>query len=192
VWTAVPPSVAVDGFSGATVLSQIRQATGPIADLNLSWWQAFVGFEKGSMGETSALACLVGAVILIATGVGSWRLMAGVAAGTIAMASLFNFIGSTTNPYFAVPFWWHMVAGGWAFGTVFMVTDPVTAPFTEFGKWIYGILIGAFVVLIRVVNPAYPECMMLVILFMNVMAPVIDYGMIKANINRRMKRRAQD
>jgi Na+-transporting NADH:ubiquinone oxidoreductase subunit B len=192
VWTAVPPGFAVDGFSGATVLSQIRQATGPIADLNLSWWQAFVGFEKGSMGETSALACLIGAVILIATGVGSWRLMAGVAAGTIAMASLFNFIGSATNPYFALPFWWHMVAGGWAFGTVYMVTDPVTAPFTEFGKWIYGILIGAFVVLIRVVNPAYPECMMLVILFMNVMAPVIDYGMIKANINRRMKRRAQD
>ena len=85
-----------------------------------------------------------------------------------------------------------MVAGGWAFGTVFMVTDPVTAPFTETGKWIYGALIGAFVVLIRVVNPAYPECMMLVILFMNVMAPVIDYGMIKANITRRMKRRAEN
>jgi Na+-transporting NADH:ubiquinone oxidoreductase subunit B len=192
VWTAVPPGFAVDGFSGATVLAQMRQATGPIADLNLSWWQAFVGFEKGSMGETSALACLVGALILVATGVGSWRLMAGVAIGTIGMASLFNFIGSATNPWFAVPFWWHMVAGGWAFGTVFMVTDPVTAPFTEFGKWVYAILIGAFVVLIRVVNPAYPECMMLVILFMNVMAPVIDYGMIKANINRRMKRRAQD
>ncbi len=192
VWAAVPPGAAVDGFSGATVLAQIRQATGPFAELNLSWWQAFVGFEKGSMGETSALACLIGAVVLIATGVGSWRLMAGVAAGTIALASLFNFIGSATNPYFAVPFWWHMVAGGWAFGTVFMVTDPVTAPFTEFGKWIYGILIGAFVVLIRVVNPAYPECMMLVILFMNVMAPVIDYGMVKANITRRMKRRAED
>ena len=192
VWTAVPPGFAVDGFSGATVLAQMRQATGPIADLNLSWWQAFVGFEKGSMGETSALACLVGAAILIATGVGSWRLMAGVAVGTIGMASLFNLIGSATNPWFAVPFWWHMVAGGWAFGTVFMVTDPVTAPFTEFGKWIYGILIGVFVVFIRVANPAYPECMMLVILFMNVMAPIIDYGMIKANINRRMKRRAQD
>jgi Na+-transporting NADH:ubiquinone oxidoreductase subunit B len=143
------------------------------------------------MGETSALACLVGAVILIATGVGSWRLMAAVSVGTIAMASIFNVIGSATNPYFAVPFWWHMVTGGWAFGTVFMVTDPVTAPFTEFGKWIYGVLIGVFVVLIRVVNPAYPECMMLVILFMNVMGPVIDWGSIKANINRRMKRRAE-
>ena len=192
VWTAIPPEFAIDGFSGATVLSQIRQATGPVADLDLSWWQAFVGSERGSMGETSALACLVGAALLIATGIGSWRIMAGVALGTAAMASLFNFIGSTTNPYFAVPFWWHMVAGGWAFGTVFMVTDPVTAPFTETGKWIYGLLVGSFVVLIRVVNPAYPECMMLVILFMNVMAPLIDYPLVKANITRRMRRRAEN
>jgi Na+-transporting NADH:ubiquinone oxidoreductase subunit B len=192
VWTAVPPGFAVDGFSGATVLAQVRQATVPFVDLNLSWWQAFVGLERGSMGETSALACLIGAAILVGTGIGSWRLMAGVALGTIAMASLFNFIGSTTNFWFAVPFWWHMVAGGWAFGTVFMVTDPVTAPFTETGKWIYGMLIGAFVVLIRVVNPAYPECMMLVILFMNVMAPLIDYPLVKANINRRIKRRAEN
>ena len=192
VWTAIPPEFAIDGFSGATVLSQIRQATGPVADLDLSWWQAFVGSERGSMGETSALACLVGAALLIATGIGSWRIMAGVALGTAAMASLFNFIGSTTNPYFAVPFWWHMVAGGWAFGTVFMVTDPVTAPFTETGKWIYGLLVGSFVVLIRVVNPAYPECMMLVILFMNVMSPLIDYPLVKANITRRMKRRAEN
>jgi Na+-transporting NADH:ubiquinone oxidoreductase subunit B len=180
VWTAVPPGFAVDGFSGATVLAQVRQAAVPFVDLNLS------------MGETSALACLIGAAILVGTGIGSWRLMAGVALGTIAMASLFNFIGSTTNFWFAVPFWWHMVAGGWAFGTVFMVTDPVTAPFTETGKWIYGMLIGAFVVLIRVVNPAYPECMMLVILFMNVMAPLIDYPLVKANINRRIKRRAEN
>ena len=192
VWTAIPPELAVDGFSGATVLSQIRAATGSVADLDLSWWQAFVGFERGSMGETSALACLVGAALLIATGIGWWRIMAGVALGTAAMASLFNFIGSTTNSYFAVPFWWHMVAGGWAFGTVFMVTDPVTAPFTETGKWIYGLLVGSFVVLIRVVNPAYPECMMLVILFMNVMAPLIDYPLVKANISRRMKRRAEN
>ena len=142
------------------------------------------------MGETSALACLIGAVILIATGIGSWRTMAGVTLGTVLMASLFNAIGSATNPYFAVPFWWHMVAGGWAFGMVFMATDPVTSPYTEAGRWIYGILIGAFVVLIRVVNPAYPESMMLVILFMNVIAPIIDYGSIKANIRRRERRRA--
>ncbi len=190
VWTAVPKELAVDGFSGATVLAQMRQMTGSFTDLPLSWWNAFVGLEPGSMGETSALACLIGAVILVATGVGSWRTMAGVTLGTVLMAGLFNAIGSTTNPYFAVPFWWHMVAGGWAFGMVFMATDPVTSPYTEAGRWIYGVLIGAFVVLIRVVNPAYPESMMLVILFMNVIAPVIDYGSIKANIRRRERRRA--
>ena len=144
------------------------------------------------MGETSALACLAGAALLLATGIGSWRTMGGVTLGTIAMATTFNLIGSATNPYFGVPFWWHMVVGGWAFGTVFMATDPVTSPFTERGKWIYGFMIGALVVLIRTVNPAYPEAMMLVILFMNVVAPVIDYPLVKANVNRRMRRRAQD
>ena len=191
VWTAVPHELAVDGFSGATLLSQWRQMTEPFAAQSFDFWRAFAGFEPGSMGETSALACLIGAVILIATGVGSWRSMAAVAIGTIGMATLFNAIGSATNPYFAVPFWWHMVAGGWAFGTVFMVTDPVTSPFTDVGKWIYGILIGAMIVLIRVVNPAYPESVMLVILFMNVIAPIIDYYLVKANIRRRAKRRAE-
>ena len=143
------------------------------------------------MGETSALACLIGAAILVATGIGSWRTMAGVTLGTIAMASVFNMIGSTTNHYFAVPFWWHMVAGGWAFGTVFMATDPVTSPFSDRGKWIYGAMIGALVVLVRTVNPAYPESMMLVILFMNVVAPVIDYALVRANVRRRQKRRAE-
>jgi Na+-transporting NADH:ubiquinone oxidoreductase subunit B len=143
------------------------------------------------MGETSALACLLGAVLLLVTKIASWRSMAGVVLGTIAMSLIFNAIGSQTNPWFGVPFWWHMVLGGWAFGTVFMVTDPVTSPFSEKGKWIYGFLIGALVVLIRTVNPAYPEAMMLVILFMNVMAPVIDYGFIKANVTRRIKRNAE-
>jgi Na+-transporting NADH:ubiquinone oxidoreductase subunit B len=191
VWTAVLPAHTVDGFSGATLLAQWRQATEPLALTSEAWWRAFAGIEPGSMGETSALACAIGAVILIATGVGSWRTMAGVTLGTIGMASLFNAIGSATNPYFAVPFWWHMVAGGWAFATVFMATDPVTSPFTNRGKWIYGALIGAFIVLIRVVNPAYPESTMLVILFMNVVAPVIDYYLVKANIKRRAKRRAE-
>jgi Na+-transporting NADH:ubiquinone oxidoreductase subunit B len=191
VWTAVLPGFGVDGYSGATLLAQWRQATEPFSAQSYDFWRAFAGIEPGSMGETSALACLIGAVILIATGVGSWRTMAGVALGTIGMASLFNAIGSTTNPYFAVPFWWHMVAGGWAFATVFMATDPVTSPFTNRGKWIYGALIGAFIVLIRVVNPAYPESTMLVILFMNVVAPVIDYYLVKANIKRRAKRRAE-
>jgi Na+-transporting NADH:ubiquinone oxidoreductase subunit B len=191
VWTAVLPGFGVDGYSGATLLAQWRQATEPFSAQSYDFWRAFAGIEPGSMGETSALACLIGAVILIATGVGSWRTMAGVTLGTIGMASLFNAIGSTTNPYFAVPFWWHMVAGGWAFATVFMATDPVTSPFTDRGKWIYGALIGAFIVLIRVVNPAYPESTMLVILFMNVIAPLIDYFLVKANIKRRAKRRAE-
>ncbi len=121
-------------------------------------------------------------------GVGSWRTMAGAVAGTAAMATLLNAIGSSTNPWFAVPFWWHMVLGGWAFGVAFMATDPVTSPFAEGGKLVFGFLIGVFVVLIRVVNPAYPEAVMLVILFMNVMAPLIDYFFVKANIDRRAKR----
>jgi Na+-transporting NADH:ubiquinone oxidoreductase subunit B len=188
VWTAAPPEALVDGFSGATQLAQMRQMTGPFADQGFSWMKAFVGLEPGSMGETSVIACLIGAVILIVTRIGSWRTMAGVALGTIAMATLFNLIGSKTNPYFAVPFWWHMVVGGWAFGTVFMATDPVTSPFSERGKWIYGIMIGALVVLVRAVNPAYPESMMLVILFMNVVAPLIDYGIVRANVRRRRRR----
>jgi Na+-transporting NADH:ubiquinone oxidoreductase subunit B len=191
VWTAVPPEVAVDGFSGATLLGQMRVMTQPFEAAGFSWWNAFIGLEPGSMGETSALACLLGAVLLLVTKIASWRSMAGVVVGTIAMSLVFNAIGSQTNPWFGVPFWWHMVLGGWAFGTVFMVTDPVTSPFSEKGKWIYGILIGALVVLIRTVNPAYPEAMMLVILFMNVMAPVIDYGFIKANVSRRIKRNAE-
>jgi Na+-transporting NADH:ubiquinone oxidoreductase subunit B len=190
VWTAVPPQLAVDGFSGATLLGQMRVMTQPFEAAGFSWWNAFLGFEPGSMGETSALACLIGAIIIAVTKVGSWRTMVAVALGTVAMALVFNAIGSSTNPWFGVPFWWHMVLGGWAFGTAFMATDPVTSPFSEKGKWVYGIMIGALVVLIRIVNPAYPESMMLVILFMNVMAPVIDYAFVKANITRR-KRRAE-
>ena len=189
VWTAVPAGMAVDGFSGATLLAQMRVMTGPFEAQGFSWWNAFVGLEPGSMGETSAAACLIGAVIIVVTKVGSWRTMAGVALGTIAMALLFNAFASPAHPYFAIPFWWHMVLGGWAFGTAFMATDPVTSPFTERGKWIYGVMIGALVVLVRTVNPAYPESMMLVILFMNVMAPLIDFPIVKANINRRLKRR---
>jgi Na+-transporting NADH:ubiquinone oxidoreductase subunit B len=191
VWTATPSNLAVDGFSGATLLAQMRQMAGPFAEQGYSWWTAFVGFEPGAMGETSALACLLGAALLIVTRIASWRIMAGVALGTIAMSLVFNALASPAHPYFAIPFWWHMVLGGWAFGTVFMATDPVTAPFAERGKWIYGALIGVLIVLVRTVNPAYPESTMLVILFMNVMAPLIDYGFVKANINRRAKRRAE-
>jgi Na+-transporting NADH:ubiquinone oxidoreductase subunit B len=191
VWTAMPRAAAHDGFSGATVLSQFRHLEAPATYQDFNWLSAFVGLEPGSMGETSALACLIGAAILVITGIGSWRTMAGTALGTIAVAALLNAVGSATNPYYAVPFWWHMVAGGWAFATVFMATDPVTSPFSDTGRWIYGLMIGAMVVLIRVTNPAYPECVMLVILFMNVVSPVIDYVLVQANLRRRGKRRAE-
>ncbi|MDH4059763.1 MAG: NADH:ubiquinone reductase (Na(+)-transporting) subunit B [Aquincola sp.] len=188
VWNAVPPGAAVDGFSGATLLAQMRQMATPFEQAGLSWWHAFIGFEPGSLGETSALACLIGAAVIAFTGVGSWRIMIATALGTMAMSLAFNAIGSATNPWFAVPFWWHMVLGGWAFAAAFMVTDPVTAPFSNAGRWVYGLLIGAFIVLIRVVNPAYPESVMLVILFMNVMAPLIDHVFVRANVRRRQRR----
>jgi Na+-transporting NADH:ubiquinone oxidoreductase subunit B len=188
VWTPVANSYWHDSYSGATVLAELKQGSVALNGLELSWWDAFLGFELGSLGETSVLACLIGAVILLWTRVASWRVMAGVVAGTVVMASLLNGIGSDTNPMFALPFWWHMVLGGWAFATVFMVTDPVTSTYTERGKWVYGILIGVLIVLVRVVNPAYPESVMLVILFMNVFAPLIDHLVLKANIRRRLRR----
>jgi Na+-transporting NADH:ubiquinone oxidoreductase subunit B len=182
----------VDGFSGATWLS--RAAVDGVAALgnfgDRLWWDAFLGFIPGSMGETSAALCLLGAVILIATQIGSWRTMLGVTLGTAATATLLNLVGSQTNAVFSVPFWWHFVLGGWAFGTVFMATDPVTSAFTARGKWIYGLGIGIMVVLVRVVNPAYPEGMMLAILFMNMFAPFIDYFVVQANIKRRLARNA--
>jgi Na+-transporting NADH:ubiquinone oxidoreductase subunit B len=187
VWIAAPVGAMVDGYSGATPLAELRLATEPLAT-SYTWWQSFIGFIPGSMGETSALACLIGAVVIAVTRVGSWRIMVGMTLGTIAMALVFNAVGSATNMWYAVPFWWHMVLGGWAFGMAFMATDPVTAPYSERGKWLYGIGIGALIVLIRIVNPAYPESTMLVILFMNVMAPLIDYGAIRANVRRRIRR----
>ncbi len=192
VWLAAGPAaggVPVDGFSGATVMATLG-SEGTAALAGTSWWDAFYGFMPGSMGETSTLACLIGALVLVVTGVGSWRIMVGVVIGTIAMASFFNAVGSTTNPYFAVPFWWHMVLGGWAFGTVYMATDPVTASQSNAGRWIYGLLVGALTVTIRVVNPAYPEGMMLAILFLNVFAPTIDYFVVRSNILRRQRRAA--
>jgi Na+-transporting NADH:ubiquinone oxidoreductase subunit B len=151
---------------------------------------AFLGFIPGSMGETSALLCLVGAVVLIVSRIGSWRTMLGVVVGTAGMATLLNVIGSETNPAFAIPFAWHVVLGGWALGTVFMATDPVSSAFTDKGRLIYGFGIGIMVILVRVVNPAYPEGMMLAILFMNMFAPFIDHFFVQANIKRRLARNA--
>ena len=188
VWIAAATST--DGVSGATWLASAALEGQAAVDAGVTWWQAFVGLVPGSMGETSALACLAGAFLLVITGIGSWRIVVSVAVGTIAAASLLNAVGSTTNPFFDVPFWWHFVLGGWAFGTVYMATEPVTSPGTNSGRVIYGFLIGVLVVLIRVVNPAYPEGMMLAILFMNVFAPVIDHFAIVANVKRRQARYA--
>ncbi len=184
-WIAADVDV-VDGFAGATWLAQASVTAGALEQA--SWTRAFLGLVPGSMGETSALACLLGSVLILGTGVGSWRIVAGVTLGTLAAASLFNAVGSSTNPMFAVPFHWHVVLGGWAFGTAFMATDPVTSSYTDVGRWWYGIGIGFLCVLIRVVNPAYPEGMMLAILFMNMMAPLIDHFVVRANIQRRAAR----
>jgi Na+-transporting NADH:ubiquinone oxidoreductase subunit B len=191
-WIAANLSALPQGVSGATALAQaavnpanvMNQANGWTA----TWWDAFVGFIPGSMGETSTLCCLIGAAVLIITRVGSWRTMLGVTLGTLVMSQLFNAIGSETNPMFHLPFEWHIVLGGWAFGMVFMATDPVSSAFTDIGKLIYGFGIGVLVVLVRVVNPAYPEGMMLAILFMNMFAPLIDHFFVQANIKRRLAR----
>lgn len=180
-----------DGLSGATWLGQAAASADAINFGDSEFWmQAFLGLIPGSMGETSTLACLLGAVLLIATGVGSWRTMFGVVAGTFVVANLMNMVPSDTNPLFAMPFEWHVVLGGWAFGMVFMATDPVSSAFTDIGKLFYGFGIGAMVVLVRVVNPAYPEGMMLAILFMNMFAPLIDHFVVQANIKRRLARSA--
>ena len=178
----------LDNFTGATLLAQAAVSSGALEAT--SWWSAFWGSIPGSLGETSAFACLIGAGILVATGVGSFRTMLGVALGTVCMALLLNIAGSDTNPMFSVPWYWHMAIGSWAFGTAFMATDPVSSAFTNRGKWIYGFFIGVLVILIRVVNPAYPEGMMLAILFMNMFAPLIDHFVVEANIRRRAVRSA--
>jgi Na+-transporting NADH:ubiquinone oxidoreductase subunit B len=183
VWVAANNT---DAFSGATWLGKAALDANALSQA--SWLDAFLGFVPGSMGETSALACLLGAGILITTRVGSWRTMAGVVVGTIVTTLLLNAVGSDTNPMMGVPFWWHMVLGGWAFGTVFMATDPVSSAFTDLGRLLYGFGIGVMVVLVRVVNPAYPEGMMLAILFMNLFAPLFDHFVVQANIQRRLAR----
>ncbi|MGD9808815.1 MAG: NADH:ubiquinone reductase (Na(+)-transporting) subunit B [Deferribacterales bacterium] len=178
--------VALDGFSQATPLG----ATASGLEFNYTFMDAFLGFIPGSMGETSALACLIGAFVLIITGIGSWRIMISSVIGLVAITGLFNIIGSDTNYMFALTPQWHLVLGGFAFATVFMATDPVSASFTDKGKFYYGFLIGAMTALVRVVNPAYPEGAMLAVLFANVMAPLIDYVVVRANIKRRGARSA--
>jgi len=182
VWTVA------DGYSGATWLS--KAASGELdyaANMQL-WWDAFYGFIPGSVGETSVLALLIGGLALIYFRIASWRIVAGVMVGMVLTAYLFNAIGSESNAMFAMPWHWHLVLGGFAIGMFFMATDPVSASFTNQGKWAYGILIGFMVVMIRVANPAYPEGMMLAILFANLFAPLFDFLVAQANIKRRLAR----
>ena len=175
--------VAVDGFTRATALG--NAAIGE--SYGVEFWDAFVGFMPGSMAETSTLAIAIAAIILIANRIASWRIILGCLIGLVAASLLFNSIESD-NPMFAMPFHWHIVLGGFAFGAVFMATDPVSAAMTDVGRLLYGILIGVMCVLIRVVNPAFPEGMMLAILFGNLFAPLIDHFVVQANVKRRLAR----
>ena len=183
--------VAADGFSGATPLSLGVTGGQAAIEKAVSWTDAFLGFIPGSLGETSALACIFGAFVLIISGIGSWRIMLSVVLGAGCLAFILNAVGSSTNLMFSITPGWHFVLGGFAFGLVFMATDPVSAAMTRTGQWIYGALIGCMVILIRVINPAFPEGMMLAILFGNVWAPVIDHYVVKANIKRRVLRNGQ-
>lgn len=182
IWTAV------DGFSGATALSIAQSGGIEALTAQMTWADAFLGSVQGSIGETSTLAILIGGAVLLLTKIASWRIVSGVMIGMIATALLFNMIGSETNPMFGLTPAWHFVLGGFAFGMIFMATDPVSASMTNTGKWFFGALIGVMVVLIRVVNPAFPEGMMLAILFANLFAPFIDHLVVQANIKRRLAR----
>jgi Na+-transporting NADH:ubiquinone oxidoreductase subunit B len=182
VWVALKDGdKVIDAFSGATPMAEAAAG-----NTNFSIADAFFGFIPGSIGETSTLAILIGAVILIVTGIGSWKIMVSTVAGGAVMGIILNIFAA--NPYMELPFWHHLIIGGFAFGAVFMATDPVSAAQTETGKWIYGFLIGILAILIRVINPAYHEGMMLAILLMNTFAPLIDYYVVEANIKKRLKR----
>ena len=181
VWTAV------DSFSGATYLGQATAGSLDYNNMDL-WFNAFYGFIQGSVGETSTLAILLGGLFLVYVRIASWRIVLGTFIGMVVMSFVLNAIGSETNAAFAMPWHWHLVLGGFAFGMFFMATDPVSASFTDKGKWLYGALIGVMVVLIRVVNPAYPEGMMLAILFANLFAPLFDHFVVQSNVKRRLAR----
>jgi Na+-transporting NADH:ubiquinone oxidoreductase subunit B len=182
VWTAV------DGFSGATPLGITAIAGMEGLANSVTWMDAFLGNIQGSIGETSTLAIFIGGAILLLTKTASWRIMLGVFLGMVGMSLIFNMVGSETNSMFEMPWYWHLVLGGFAFGMVYMATDPVSASMTNTGKWIYGALIGVMCVLIRVINPAFPEGIMLAILFANLFAPLIDWSVVRANVKRRVAR----
>jgi Na+-transporting NADH:ubiquinone oxidoreductase subunit B len=181
VWIRLGSETVVDGFSGATPLGM---ALSGVLDYNIG--DAFWGFIPGSIGETSTFAILLGAAFLIITGIGSWKIMLSTILGALSIGLIFNIFA--VNAFMEIPFWHHLFLGGFAFGAVFMATDPVSAAQTNKGKWIYGFLIGVLAILIRVLNPAYPEGVMLAILLMNTFASLIDYYVVQGNIRKRLKR----
>ena len=190
--------VAVDGVSKATPLAVLAaapagtSATAALTQAGYTWMQLFTGFIPGSIGETSKLACLIGLALLLITGVASWRIIAGCVAGLLTMSLVVLFFkGPHSSIQASLPPHWHLVLGGFAFGAIFMATDPVSAAATRLGRWIYGFLIGAFVVLIRVFNPAYPEAVMLSILVMNIFSPLVDHYIVEQHIHRRRPRAEQ-
>ena len=184
-----PLWIGLGGYGGATIFGQVAAlGMDAVGQAGITWWQAFLGRIPGPFGETSTLACLLGAAVLIATGAASWRIMAGALLGLIGTAVLFNLAGGDGSPIFAMPWSWHLVLGGFAFGAVFLATDPVSAAATDTGRWLYGLLFGFMVVLIRVANPVHPDGVMFAVLFANVFAPLIDYGVVWANIRRRARR----
>ena len=182
IWTPV------DGFSGATSLGiSASEGFKSLSNYGITWLDAFLGNIQGSLGETSTLAVAIGLCFLLLTKIGNYRMIVGCLIGMVTFSSLLNLIGSDTNPMFSMPWYWHLVIGSYAFGLVFMVTEPVSGSHTNLGRYIYGALIGFMVVMIRVLNPAFPEGMMLAILFGNIFAPLIDHFVVMANIKKRAK-----
>ena len=187
VWIAglADNNIVPEGYSGATALGVAAESGMAGINQNFTWMDAFLGYIPGSIGETSIIAIGIGLIILLATKVASWRIVVATMLGMIFMSGILNIVGSDTNPMFAIPWYWHLVIGSFAFGLVFMATEPVSGSGTNTGRWVYGFIIGVTVVLIRVINPAFPEGMMLAILFANLLAPVIDHMVMVSNINRR-------
>ncbi|MDH3595443.1 MAG: NADH:ubiquinone reductase (Na(+)-transporting) subunit B [Rhodospirillales bacterium] len=185
LWTEVA------GYRGSAVFGAVAAGgMEALAQAGVTWWRAFLGLTQGTLGETSTLACLLGGTVLIATRVASWRIVAGVLLGMIGAALAFNALGGGAGPIFALPWYWHLTLGGFAFGMVFLATDPVSAAMTDTGRWVYGLLIGVVTVLVRVANPVHPDGVMLAVLFANISAPLIDYLVVWANIRRRARRDA--
>ncbi|MBT7717921.1 MAG: NADH:ubiquinone reductase (Na(+)-transporting) subunit B, partial [Halieaceae bacterium] len=176
--------VAVDGYTAATPLSLVASDGMAALQAQIPWMDAFTGAIPGSVGETSTLAILIGGVILLASRIASWRIITGVFLGMVVLSTFLNMVGSDSNLAFAMPWYWHLVTGGFAFGMIFMATDPVSGAMTNGGKWMFGILVGLMTVLIRVINPAFPEGIMLAILFANLFAPLMDNFVVQANIKR--------